>query len=109
MPKTLYKSSVKERKEHFRDGIAGMLSSYTYNPTYACLCKQRYSFNGALAVASWLRYDKGVLTIEIYFCLHCFRFHIGKNKRLKKKYYCVWCGSWIKPSRLSGHMRRVHV
>ena len=101
----IYQQTIKERRDRWSEGIPSLLSKYNFYKQSACTNKRHYSFNKALDHASYMSYELGIITLDIYFCLHCFSYHIGNN-RLKKKEYCVWCGAWIKSGKLEGHLIR---
>lgn len=92
-----------ERRRRWSSGIPALLYEYGDRKPEMCSRKLRLGFNTALEIAGNFR-EKGALCIGIYFCGHCFRYHLGnKNDLLRKKVYCVWCGNWVKKKRLERH------
>lgn len=96
--------TLAERRACLR-GIPALLASYNWHQQRSCGQKKKMSFNHALLQAVD-HFEEDGMPFSIYFCLHCFRYHIGHAPYTSSKEYCAWCGNWIKKGKMDGHLKR---
>lgn len=98
--------AIRDLKAKKVTGIGRYLIDNSLRPeNQQCRPKHKFSFNRALEVSTLMQEEYGDFMIEIYYCLWCFKFHIGHSATRKKRLsrHCVWCGQIIRPSRAEKH------